>query len=202
MQVGSVVSEKLPLIMHEDHRHVIAPDPGHRLPVRPDDIVEFRLAQLLLLLDTIHRTGLRAPTIERLGYYDFFAANPFLILNNEDDGRLEMILAGFEPRSLSYNSSAQRFTNRRSRLQHDLATLTAWGSVLPFNSDGSVIYEIADSGREFAERFSSMYARAYRKSAQIIVRRLSRLSDRQLTIETKKWLRAEHFMIDLFDDGV
>jgi hypothetical protein len=88
--------------------------------------MHFRLARLALLLELAPQLPNHKPLdIERLGYYDFFAANPFLIVEVEDPLRRDLILAGFDSRNLSYQSSAQRFTSRRARLQHDLAMLVA-----------------------------------------------------------------------------
>jgi hypothetical protein len=81
------------------------------------------------------------------------------------------VLAGFDSRNLSYQSSAQRFTNRRARLQYDLALLVSYGLVRPEVVAKRVAYGLTDDGAELADRFESLYVRSYRKSAQMIVAR-------------------------------
>jgi hypothetical protein len=136
--------------------------------------------------------------LERLGYYDFFADNPFLILNENDPERRTLQLAGFSPRTLSYNSSAQRFTNRRARLQHDLALLTA-RSLVKVGAEGRhVTFSATDDGRLLALELHSLYAEAFRASAAIVVHRLKKLSDKALNAKAQEWLRAQSFLVDLY----
>ena len=57
------------------------------LPLRPDDLLAFRLGRLVLLLDTV--PGLPSPKpmdVERISLYDFFADNPFLVFGRETAG--------------------------------------------------------------------------------------------------------------------
>jgi hypothetical protein len=174
-----------------------------RLPLRPDNLRLFRLARLLLLLDVVRQTP-RAPQadMERLGFYDFFAANPFLVVGRDDRvARRELALAGFDSQSLSYQSSSQRFTSRRERLQHDLALLLAYGLVATSVDDTKVTYSITPSGVDRAQGFRAIYARAYRRSAGMIIRRLRSLSDGQLHSRAREWLRAESLLIDILDVG-
>jgi hypothetical protein len=110
------------------------------------------------------------------------------------------VLAGFDSRNLSYQSSAQRFTNRRARLQYDLALLVSYGLVRPEVVAKRVAYGLTDDGAELADRFESLYVRSYRKSAQMIVARLNRLTDARLREDAKRWLRAEALLIDLYDE--
>src|SRR3546814_13768218 len=59
-------------------------DHDESLPLRPDDLLAFRLGRLLLLLDIV--PGLPSPKpmdIERISLYDFFADNPFLVRSEE-----------------------------------------------------------------------------------------------------------------------
>lgn len=173
------------------------------LPLRPDDLDEFRLARLLLLLNVVHEHASAKPLdIERLGYYDFFAANPFLVFDNKSPEYKAMVLAGFESKNLSYQSSAQRFTNRRGRLQHDLSRLVAYNLAGAIVSHGRVTYAITASGQKFTSQLQALYALAYQRSARIVVKKLGALSDRRLEDDAKHWLRAESLMIDIFDvDG-
>lgn len=188
----------------------MAADPGpaptfsdDRLPLRPERLRQFRLARLLVLLDVAaHQTPLKPIDIERLAFYDFFAANPFLIFEEEDAERRDIILAGFNANSLSYNSSAQRFTNRRARLQHDLTLLIAYALVEAETVQSRVAYRVTDRGSRLANQLRALYAVGYRESASIVIRRLNKLSDKRLREEARRWLRAEGFLIDIYDDGV
>src|SRR5664280_166628 len=95
--------------------------------VAPETLTAFRLGQLLLLFEAAEGVRATPVNIDRLGFYDFFAANPFLIVDKDDREGRSLQLAGFEFQNLDYQSSSQRFSNRRARLQHDLALLTAYG---------------------------------------------------------------------------
>jgi hypothetical protein len=170
------------------------------LPLRPDDLLAFRLGRLILLLDTV--PGLPSPKpmdVERISLYDFFADNPFLIFGRETDEHEALVLAGFDSRNLSYQSSAQRFSSRRERLQHDLATLLAYELAFATTEARRVVYSLSDSGRERAASLRSLYAQAYRSSAALVSRTLNKLSDRALQEQTRGWLRADELLIDLFE---
>lgn len=170
------------------------------LPLRPDDLLAFRLGRLLLLLDIV--PGLPAPKtmdIERISLYDFFADNPFLVFGRETDEHRVLVHAGFDSRNLSYQSSAQRFSSRRERLQHDLAVLVGYGLVVARAQARRVEYALTDSGRERAGELRSLYAQGYRRSAELIGRELNRLSDRRLQERTREWLQADELLIDLFE---
>lgn len=172
----------------------------------PEHDPVFRLAQLLLLLRTLH-DGSSSPTgtnLERLAYYDFFSANPYLVVGPDDADRARLVMAGFDDRSLSYASSGQRFTSRRERLQHDLALLVAYGLAEANVQGGAVTYGVTPAGGELASRFTALYARAYVTSADMVVRRLRRLSDSKLRESARQWLKPDHAslpdaVLDLFD---
>jgi hypothetical protein len=135
----------------------------------------------------LDQSGTSGISLERLGCYDFLVANPLLVLTEEDNpDRRRLLMAGFDGRALSYASPAHRFTTRRERIQHDLALLVAYGLVAP-TADKSVLYSITADGSELAGRFTALYARAYRLSAEILVRRLARLSDKKLREEATRW---------------
>jgi len=180
----------------------LLPAPTPPVPRRPDNLLEFRLARLLILLDSMPEIQTSKPLhLERLGFYDFFADNPFLVLERDDPERRTLQLAGFSPNTLSYNSSAQRFTNRRARLQHDLALLVAQ-SLVKVEADGRhVTFSATSSGRALAPQLRSLYAGAFRASASVVVRRLNKLSDKALTEHARDWLRAESFLVDLYGHG-
>ncbi|WP_072481383.1 ABC-three component system middle component 2 [Amycolatopsis australiensis] len=168
--------------------HVLSSDASRPLPVVvPEDDVVFRLAQLLLLLASLQRQQQPGISLERLGCYDFLVANPLLVLTDEDDvDRKRLLMAGFDGRALSYASPAHRFTTRRERLQHDLALLVAYDLVSP-SVNRSVLYAVTPAGQDLAGRFTAVYARSYRLSAEILVRRLSRLTDKRLREAVRTW---------------
>lgn len=166
---------------------------------RPEDLDEFRQGRVLLMLSKL---GSEKPTphpdLERLSFYDFFSANPFLIPADRST-KAQLSLAGFEASNLSYQSSSQRFANNRARLQFDIAVLTARGLVAPEVQDRRVTYRATEEGVRLADSFRSLYADAFRRSSGMIVDRLRRLSDAALRRDAKTWLRAESLIIDLYD---
>jgi hypothetical protein len=170
------------------------------LPLRPDDLLAFRLARLVLLLDTVPRLPSVKPfDIERISFYDFFADNPFLIFGRDTPEHETLVMAGFDSRNLSYQSSAQRFSSRRERLQHDLATLVAYGLAAAAPEARRVVYSLTETGTDYAASLRSLYAQAYRASAALVGRALNKLSDRALQEQTRQWLRADDLLIDLFE---
>ncbi|MCP2297578.1 hypothetical protein APR11_004013 [Nocardia amikacinitolerans] len=172
--------------------HVLAEEVRDPAPVVvPEDDVVFRLAQLLLLLAAMQRLRQPGISLERLGCYDFLVANPLLVLTDENDAdRKRLLMAGFDGRALSYASPAHRFTTRRERLQHDLALLIAYGLVAP-TVDKSVLYLVTPAGRDLADRFTAVYARSYRLSADLLIRKLARLSDKRLREAVRAWTTVE-----------
>lgn len=177
---------------------------GHALssavPRSPEDRQVFRLAQLTVLLEVAGEEKIAMQTVDRLGFYDFFSANPFVVVSGDDrrdaTDRLTLRLAGFSSRQLSYASTGQRFVSRRRRLQHDLALLIAY-RVAEIDETG---YTLTPSGQELAARLSSVYAEAYRDAARVVLRRLRRLSDRQLRQQADEWLGRSWLLIDVLDD--
>lgn len=170
------------------------------VPGMPEDRQVFRLAQLLLLLEVAADNRVLVRTVDRLGFYDFFAANPFIVTSGTEDrdaeDRLALRLAGFSDRQLSYASTGQRFASRRRRLQYDLSLLLAYG-LATVSSDG---YALSPSGRRVAEELTSVYADAYRQAARVVLRRLGRLSDRKLADSAAGWLGRSWLLIDLLAD--
>ena len=167
--------------------------------VAPETIEQFRAAQLLLLL-AVHREERDRPLgIDRLGYYEFFAANPFLVVEPRSPDGSRLLAAGFEYLNLDYQSSSQRFTNRRARLQRDLATLTAFGLVDVKAIDGRVGYEANENGAAAAGTLNAMYAVAFRISARTVIGRLRHLSDAKLREDAARWLKADALLIDIYD---
>lgn len=160
---------------------------------RPPEVhAAFRRGQLLVLLSAFD-----APlTIDRIGYFEFFAANPHLIVQGSDAVRLE--LAGFNPAALSYQSAPERYANRRARLRSDLAALTGWGYARPSTDDGRIVCELTDRGRRAAHSLDSLYADAYRQSIAMI-RPLFRLSDARLAARASEWLGGNAMRLDVLD---
>ncbi|HEV7806531.1 MAG TPA: ABC-three component system middle component 2 [Solirubrobacteraceae bacterium] len=175
-------------------------DHGESLPLRPDDLLAFRLGRLLLLLATVPDLPSPKPMdVERISLYDFFADNPFLMFGRDTDQHRQLVLAGFDSRNLSYQSSAQRFSSRRERLQHDLAALLSYGLLTAEAQARRVGYKLTDAGRVHAAELRSLYAQAYRRSADLVGRELNKLSDRALQQRTREWLQADELLIDLFE---
>jgi hypothetical protein len=169
------------------------------LPLRPDLLPAFRLGRLLLLLDIAAGTSRPSVGLDRVGYYDFFADAPLLVFEPGTAEHRWLKLAGFNSRNLSYTSAAQRFTNRRARLQHDLAWLLA-RDLMALNGESSKpTWAATTAGRELAASLRSMYAIAFRESAELVIRKLGKLSDMALDREARAWLRAEAFLVDLGD---
>jgi hypothetical protein len=169
---------------------------------RPDDLLHVRLARLVLLLSAGPGQPRKKPwDVERLGTYDFFADNPLLLFDEESNERRELLLAGFDPRTFSYHSASQRFTNRRGRIQHDLAHLLARGVVSVATEGSRVVYRLTASGTALAERFASSYADGYRTSARLVARELNRLADGALRDRAADVLQARPFVIDLYTDS-
>ena len=175
------------------------PETVRALTTRPDDLLYGRLARLVLLLAEAPSQPYRKPAdIERLGTYDFFADNPHLLFGGDPEARRALLIAGFEPRTLSYHSSSQRFTNRRARMQHDLAQLLSRGLISARPDANRVVYSLTDTGEDLAAQFESAYADAYRTSARLVANTLNRLSDSRLRTRVAALLEARPFVIDLY----
>jgi hypothetical protein len=163
---------------------------AHRPPVAvPEDDTVFRLAQLVLLLQVSSQSHPDGVELERLGAYDFIAANPLLMASSDDDpDRFDLLMADFDDRALSYASAAQRFATRRERLKHDLALLLAY-DLATTAVRGNVLYRLTDAGVEMATRFTAMYARSYTTAATIVVRRLRKVRAGPLRERVDEWTR-------------
>lgn len=185
-----------PLEPTEDHA-----EDGDVRPWDAQDHEVFRLAQLVVLLSVTSEVGKPVSNIDRLGYYDFFAANPFVVVPTHgkprDEGdRLKLKLAGFTEDQLSYASTGQRWVSRRRRLQHDLARLVAYGLVA--FDEGTI--DLTDAGAALASQMSTIYADAYRTSATVVVRRLALMSELKLRRSVQTWLGTSWLNVDLLDD--
>ncbi|MER6169861.1 ABC-three component system middle component 2 [Streptosporangium sp. NPDC001681] len=169
-----------------------------RTDFRPEDDITFRLAQLLLLLDALDEQDW-LPSLERLGVMDFFAAHPFLVISKEDNDYKRLMLAGFSVRSLTYASPGQRFVTRRSRLQHDLSLLVAYGLTGVGIDQGSIVYSITSKGKDLADQLGSIYAQSYKTSVEIVGARIKPLTDVKLQDRCREWLRADPSLLDLLN---
>lgn len=163
--------------------------------VAPETHTQFRLAQLAILLDEVSPENERGLDLERLGYYEFFAANPFAVFALEDKlERAQLHYAAFDERQLTYASTGSRFANRRQRLQHDVALAVSYG-VAEVRPTG---FGITHIGHELAAGLLSLYAGQFRASVRLIHARFRKLSDAQLTRSARVWLREPSLVLDLF----
>ncbi len=169
-----------------------------RLTFTAEDDLVFNSARLLLLFDELSKLSKQGVDIERLSYYDFFAANPFVILSENDPSRLDFELEGFEPNKLEYTSSAQRYSSKRESIKHYLALLLAKGLIDVSNQEGKIIFVITERGSSTVNKINTIYAIAYRKSVGYIIKRLKDYSDKKLWECSRKWLEAKAFQIDLY----
>lgn len=165
----------------------------------PEDHTTFRLAQLLILIAEISPPKAKALGIERIGYNDFFAANPFAVIDAQNRAeRARLHRAAFDERQLSYASTGSRFANRRQRLEHDLALLSAYRLVTP----SSTGYAATALGVEAANRFCALYAEQYRESVRVVHGRIKRLSDSQLAEQARQWLDTPSLLLDLYGSNL
>jgi hypothetical protein len=159
------------------------------VPVENDLV--FRLARLTLLLVVIEETDADGTDLERLGIYNFLAANPLLLARDDNDpDRVRLVLAGFDDRALAYASPAQRFVSDQLSLPGDLALLVAYGLV-SCTVQGRIRYRVTGHGQALARQFAARYAHSYMAAARIVVGRLRRLSGRKLRENIRQWLRIE-----------
>jgi len=161
----------------------------------PEEHTTLRVAQLAILLSEIAPSGGATIDIERLGYYDFFAANPFAIFGPEDQlERARLHRAAFDERQLSYASTGSRFANRRRRLQHDVSILVAY-NLAERREEG---YGLTEHGADFVEALAALYADQYRASVQVVHERLRKLSDSKLAESARGWLKTPSLLLDLY----
>lgn len=167
----------------------------------PDRRPIFRQAQLLLLLEVVMQRRAITKTLDRLAYYDFFAANPYMVVSGDEArdvrDRLSLRLLAFSENQVSYNATGQRFVSRRRRIQHDMTRLVGLG--LGRLSDASG-WHLTSQGSEIAARLDTQYADAFRHSADLVVRRLHSLSDRAMRTNAERWLGQSWLLVDFLDD--
>lgn len=161
--------------------------------IPPEDLPSFRLGQLLIVLTAIGRPW----SIERLAYADFFSANPMLISELDEADRTELVLAGFDSRTIEAHSPAQRFATRRERIRSDLATLIAYGLVRISTSKGSIEYELTEKGEASGADLEARYADGLRTSTALVLPVVRKLSDRKLRASAQVWLNTDEHTLDL-----
>jgi len=166
----------------------------------PEDSRTFRMARLLLLLSTARHDGRRVESLDRLAYYEFFADNPWVVVDGDstadDRDRDTLRLAGFARTQLSYASTGQRFASRRARIRADFAQLVAYELA---TLDGTQ-FRITDRGDATSNELQSSYAAAYRTSASVVLRRLVSLGQRALQKRVEEWLGQSWLLLDLLED--
>lgn len=173
---------------------------NHKFFFSPEDAIIFNASRLLLLFETINKlTPEQAIDLDRLSYYDFFAANPFLLIDKSNPHWLDLELEGFKPNKIEYIGTAQRFRTKRLSIKQYLALLLSKGLLKLENSDDKIVFNITLIGVETASKFNSTYAITYRKSASYIISKLKSYSDTKLSEDAKKWLEAKQFQVDLID---
>lgn len=160
----------------------------HEVVFRAEDDVVFRMAQLLLVLTEIGDDGV---AVDRLTYYDYFAANPFLVFEENESQRTKLRLAGFESSAISYLSPSQRFATRQERVSADVGVLVAIGLALRTGDEKALRYAATTIGAETASALASMYAHGYRESVRLILGRLGKLSDKRLHDSARSWLEPD-----------
>lgn len=183
----------------EAGRLLETPDLTAAIPTSVESRTTFRLARLLLFIDVAAHAGRQVPSVDRLGYYEFFSDNPFLVINDDAHAaqdRLDLEMAGFSPVQLSYASTGQRFVSRRQRLQRDLSLLVS-RDLVALGEDGFVA---TSTGTELVARLNSVYADAYRTAAAIVLRRLAAMSNKALEGSVRLWLGESWLLIDFLDD--
>ncbi|QKS18874.1 hypothetical protein HUN58_02215 [Curtobacterium sp. Csp1] len=166
----------------------------------PENSATFRMGRLLLLLGVARQDGRTIDSVDRLAYYEFFADNPWVILGDDAPSdakdRDSLRLAGFSQTQLSYASTGHRFASRRERIRGDLAQLIAFRLVRLAGTR----FSTTENGEQVVANMQSSYADAYRSSASIVLRRLTRLSNKRLEADVEAWLGHSWLLVDLLDD--
>lgn len=161
----------------------------------PEEHTVFRLAQLVILLGEVAPADGKTIDLERLGYYDFLSANPFVVVTPDDArDRARLHRAAFDERQLAYASTGSRFANRRKRLQHDFALLVAYG-LAERRADG---YSQTEKGADFVGGLTALYVDQYRDSVQIVHGRLKSLSGPALARQARDWLQTPSLVLDMY----
>lgn len=172
----------------------------YKILFNPEDDIIFNSSRLLILFDVVRDLDIKkGMDLERLSYYDFFAANPFLIIKKDNPERIDLEIEGFISNKIEYYSTAQLYRTKRASLKQYLSLLITKGLINMINKDGKFIFNITQLGIDTSKKLNTMYALAYRKSVAIIVNMLKRYSDKKLWESANVWLESKSFQIDLYD---
>ncbi len=171
-----------------------------RIKYNPEDDLLFNSSRLLILFEVLDELKFSdGIDMERLSYYDFFAANPFLIFEKDDPVYFELELIGFESNKLEYLSTAQLYRTKRASIKQYLAYLVCKNLIKLENIDGRIVFKITELGLDMSKGLISLYALAYRASLSIVVQKLKKYSDKKLWENASIWLESKTFQIDLYD---
>lgn len=166
----------------------------------PEDSIFFNAARLLIFFRTIYDLDSnKGIDLERLIYYEFFSANPFLVFSEEDPEWLDLQIFGFEIKTIEYLSSSQIYQTRRTSMRIYLSFLLSRDLIFVSNYNGKLNYYITNLGLEVSNNLNSFYSIRYRKSISLIIKKLKNYSDKKLWEESSKWLEAKSFQVDLYD---
>lgn len=169
-----------------------------KIKLYTEDEILFHYSRLLILFDVLDEYGVSDGIgIERVSYYDMFSDKPFLIFQDDEEAKIELLFHGFESKTLGYISSSQIFSSRREKLRHYIAGLICRNLISFKNIDRQIKYSITQEGKSVANCYKSLYVKAYKKSAELVIKKLSKISDTKLLQLSKDWLKAEPFTMDL-----
>lgn len=167
------------------------------LPWRAEDDSMFHMARLLLIFAAAADVGTPGVTTERLTYYDFFSANPYLLFAHNSPQRAKLVACGFELVTVSDARSAQRFISRRERIRGNMAQLWARRLTHVDTADGRLVMEISPHGREAVEAMRSIYSTAVSVAGRLVLSELRGMSDSRLAGVTREVLQGAPVLIDL-----
>ena len=169
--------------------------------VRAEAFDAYRWAHLLLVASVHAERNRRKPlSLDRLAMYDFFAAHPFLIFDDQTTapGR-SLVREGLEPRSLTYAAAPDRLANRRQRIQADVTALVARDLADLAANDGRLVFALTEAGQARADSLASLYAQAVRSSAALVIANLDRLADATLRSRATEWTTYRALLIDVLE---
>lgn len=172
----------------------------HAIPWSVEDSPSFRLAEIILLLSETATYNKKVNSVDRIGYYGFFASHPFIVVERDGEkghaDRVSLNAAGFSNKQLSYGSIGPRYVKRRTVLPLDLEVLLSHGLVA-LSGEGFVL---TLNGNRIAESLTTAHADAYRVSSRIILKRLARISDAKLNAVAREALGNSWLLLDFADD--
>ncbi|MFW0775881.1 hypothetical protein ACLRGI_22245 [Paenarthrobacter nitroguajacolicus] len=175
-------------------------DSAQAVPWSVEDSMSFRLAELLLLLDEMRQYTTKVITVDRIGYFAFFASHPFVLVDRQDDqgaaDRVKLNAAGFSRTQISYASIGSRYVRRRRLLQIDLEILVSY-ELCKITHRG---FSLSEQGLELVAALMTAHAEAYRVAVRVVLKRLARISDAALTRVAREVLGSSWLLIDFTED--